>query len=55
MLQPGEIKEVSMDITTNDISFYNSNLDFCWEPGDFMVYVGANSQDAKGIAFNWEK
>lgn len=55
MLQPGETKEVSMDVSTDDLSFYNSNLDFGWEPGDFMVYVGANSRDAKGVAFNWAK
>ncbi|MFO7371391.1 MAG: beta-glucosidase BglX [Bacteroidales bacterium] len=55
MLQPGETKEVSMEVTTNDLSFYNSSLDYCWEPGDFMVYVGANSRDAKGVAFNWAK
>ncbi|MBN1144940.1 MAG: beta-glucosidase BglX [Bacteroidales bacterium] len=55
MMQPGETKEVSMEVTTDDLSFYNSNLDYCWEPGDFMVYVGANSRDAKGVAFNWTK
>jgi beta-glucosidase len=55
MLQPGETKEVSMEVTTDDLSFYNSNLDYCWESGDFMVYVGANSRDAKGAALNWAK
>ncbi len=55
MLKPGETKEVSMDVSTDDLSFYNSNLDYCWEPGDFKVYVGANARDAKGVAFNWAK
>jgi beta-glucosidase len=55
MLQPGETIEMRMEVTTDDLSFYNSNLDYCWEPGDFKVYVGANSRDAKGVAFNWTK
>ena len=55
MLQPGEQKGITMDITTNDLKFYNSNLLYDWEPGDFVVYVGTNSRDVKAANFNWAK
>jgi beta-glucosidase len=54
-LQPGEKKEVTMEITTDDLKFYNSNLLYDWEPGDFTVFVGTNSRDLKSAGFNWAK
>jgi beta-glucosidase len=55
MLQPGEKKEINIEITTNDLMFYNSDLKYDWEPGDFVIYIGTNSQDAKSARINWEK
>ena len=55
MLQPGEKKEIIMEITTDDLSFYNSRLEYGWEPGDFMVYIGTNSRDVKEAKFSWVK
>jgi beta-glucosidase len=55
MLQPGEKKEVMMEITPDDLKFYNSNLQYDWEPGDFTVFVGTNSRDVKSATFNWSK
>jgi beta-glucosidase len=55
MLQPGEKKEIGMEITTNDLKFYNGSLQFDWEPGDFIVHVGTNSRDVKSARFNWLK
>jgi beta-glucosidase len=55
MLQPGEKKDVEMEITPEDLKFYNSNLQYDWEPGDFTVYVGTNSRDVKSATFNWSK
>ena len=54
-LQPGESKELSFAITTEDLKFYNSQLDFDWEPGDFNVFIGTNSEEVKKIKFNWIK
>src|SRR6202012_116787 len=34
-LQPGEQKEVSFNITTNNLKFYNTSLKYDWEPGEF--------------------
>ena len=55
MLQPGETREVSMEVTTTDLSFYNSNLQFDWEAGDFNLFVGTNSRDVKSATVNWAK
>jgi beta-glucosidase len=55
MLQPGESKEVTMDITTEDLRFYNSNLQYDWESGDFIIYISTNSRDAKPATLNWAK
>ena len=55
MLQPGEKKDVTIEITTADLKFYNSELKYDWESGDFVVFVGPNSRDAKGVKVNWVK
>ena len=55
LLQPGEKKEVSMEITTKDLMFYNSDLKYDWEPGDFIIFIGTNSRDVKSAKINWTK
>jgi beta-glucosidase len=55
MLQPGEQKVVTFEVTTGDLEFYNSKLELDWESGDFEVYTGTNSRDLKSAAFNWVK
>jgi beta-glucosidase len=55
MLQPGEKKVITLDIHPDDLKFYNSNLQYDWEAGDFTVFVGTNSRDAKAATFNWVK
>lgn len=42
-IKKGETKTVTFKLTENDLKFYNSNLDFVAEPGDFEVFVGTNS------------
>jgi len=54
-LQPGEKKELSFDVTTASLKFYNSNLKYDWEPGEFIIQVGTNSADTKSASINWTK
>jgi len=54
-LQSGETKEVSFDITPKDLKFYNSDLAWAWESGEFVVYLGTNSEDVKKAKFVWNK
>lgn len=51
LLKPGESKEVVFTITVNDLKFYNSELKFVAEPGDFKVFIGGNSRDVREASF----
>ena len=50
-LKAGESKTVSFRISVNDLKFYNSDLKFVAEPGDFKVFIGGNSRDVKEASF----
>jgi len=54
-LQPGEKKEVSFTISTQDLKFYNSNLKYDWEPGAFIIQVGTSSANTKPASVEWMK
>ena len=54
-LKKGEAKTVTFYITTNDLKFYNNNLQWVYEPGDFTVFVGGSSADTKAASFAVEK
>jgi beta-glucosidase len=54
-LQPGEQQEVSFEIGTGDLKFYNNELVYDWEPGTFKVFIGTSSDDVKEAEFVWEK
>ncbi len=54
-LKKGETKTVTFYITTNDLKFYNNNLQWVYEPGDFTVFVGGSSADTKAASFAVEK
>lgn len=55
VLNGGESKQVTFAITTKDLSFYNSDLKYVWEPGDFMIHIGGNSRDVKSANVKWNK
>lgn len=44
-LQPGETKTVSLEITPDKLAFYDINMDYVVEPGDFTIMVGTSSRD----------
>ncbi len=50
-LKAGESKTVSFDITVNDLKYYNYDLKFVAEPGDFKIFIGGNSRDVKEADF----
>ena len=54
-IKAGETKTVTFNITTSDLKFYNSNLKYDWESGDFVIMVGGNSRDVKSAKVNWLK
>ncbi|MBN8788882.1 MAG: beta-glucosidase BglX [Terrimonas sp.] len=50
-LKAGESKIVSFTISAEDLKFYNSDLKFVAEPGDFKLFIGTNSRDIKEVDF----
>ena len=54
-LKAGESKTVSFKITPNDLKFYNYDLKYDWEPGEFIIMIGGNSRDVKSRKINWMK
>ncbi|HEY9362885.1 MAG TPA: beta-glucosidase BglX, partial [Chitinophagaceae bacterium] len=50
-LQPGETKKVSFIISVDDLKFYNSDLKYTYEPGNFKVFIGTNSEAVKEATF----
>jgi beta-glucosidase len=50
-LKAGESKTVEFTISVNDLKFYNSDLKFVAEPGDFKLFIGGNSRDTKEVEF----
>ena len=54
-LQPGESKQVSFTLTPDDLKFYDHNLKYAWEPGEFTLFIGGNSRDTKSSNFWWDK
>jgi beta-glucosidase len=54
-LQPGESKEVTFRISPDDLKFYNANLNYDWEPGEFIIRIGDNSSQLESAIVSWSK
>lgn len=50
-LKAGESKTVNFKITPELLKFYNSDLEHVFEPGEFDLMIGGNSQDVKTTKF----
>ncbi|KTC36055.1 MAG: beta-glucosidase BglX [Pseudomonas sp.] len=51
MLKAGEEKAIHFTITEDDLKFYNAQLKYAAEPGDFNVQIGLDSQDVEQQSF----
>ena len=50
-IKAGETITVVFTATPDDLKFYNYDLKFVSEPGDFKVFIGGNSRDVKEADF----
>ncbi|HMH33565.1 MAG TPA: fibronectin type III-like domain-contianing protein, partial [Puia sp.] len=50
-LKKGESREIIFSLGVDDLRFYNNDLKYIYEPGDFKVFVGSNSRDVKEAEF----
>lgn len=51
MLKAGEERTLHFTITEEDLKFYNTQLKFAAEPGEFNVQIGLDSQDVQQQTF----
>jgi beta-glucosidase len=47
MLLPGETKRIEFDIDAEKLSFYNNDLQWVAEPGEFDLMIGSSSSDIR--------
>ena len=50
-LAPGETKTIEFTVTPDDLKFYNYDLDFVAEPGEFQIMVGPDSRNLQSLPF----
>ena len=46
-IKAGEAKQVIFTINVNKLKFYNSQLEYVCEPGEFEIMIGPNSRDVQ--------
>lgn len=54
-LKAGESRTVTFNITPEDLKFYNYDLKYDWESGDFIIMIGSNSRDVRSANVKWVK
>lgn len=54
-LQAGETKRVSFSLPVKELAFWNLNMDYVVEPGDFTVWVAPHSQEGLSADFMVKK
>jgi len=54
-IKKGESKTVNFTLTPENLKFYDEELNFDWESGDFDIMIGTNSQDVQTKRINWSK
>lgn len=52
-LAPGETADVSFSITTEALRFFNADLQYVWEPGEFIIQAGPHVAALKSAAVQW--
>ncbi len=50
-LKAGETQTVTFTLTDEDLKYYNPDLEYVYEPGEFIVMVGPNSRDLQQKSF----
>ena len=50
-LQPGEEKEVVFTLSKDDLKYLDQDFKYVTDPGQFKVFIGANSQDLQEAEF----
>ena len=51
-IKKGESQTISFTISVNDLKFYDNNLNYQAEAGEFELMIGTNSEDLKKVNFS---
>lgn len=51
-LKPGESCDVTFSLSADDLKFYNHNLEYVAEPGDFELFIGHDSHNIRKATFS---
>jgi beta-glucosidase len=51
VIKKGETKTIRFEISVDDLKFYNSDIEFVAEPGDFQVFLGTDSSTNNFMSF----
>ncbi|MCB9320937.1 MAG: beta-glucosidase BglX [Lewinellaceae bacterium] len=54
-LKPGEEKLITFSITPDALKFYNPDLIYDWESGEFNIFIGTSSATVKEAKVRWQK
>lgn len=55
LILPKEEKEIDFEISEDMLKFWNENLEFKSEEGEFRVFIGTNSEDTLSCIFTLKK
>lgn len=50
-LKKGETRTINLELKPDDLKFYNTNLEFVSESGEFEVFMGTNSDATQKVSF----
>lgn len=53
MIKKGETQTISFTLTVEDLKFYNNELKYDWEEGEFDIMVGKNAQSVETKTVGW--
>jgi beta-glucosidase len=51
-LAPGEAKIVNFEVPVSDLAFWNIDMDYVVEPGEFQLWIAGDSDSGKPVDFN---
>lgn len=54
-IKKGENKTVTFNLTPENLKFYDDDLNFDWESGEFDIMIGTDSQNVQTKRINWSK
>jgi beta-glucosidase len=54
-IKKGETRAVKFTLSVDDLKFYNNDLKYDWEPGEFRVMVGGSSANLQMGTVSWSR